>query len=285
MNSSLKRLLLKASDGLPSGLKHQIFRAGMAFSREEGFPSMYASLMYLREWGFRPRHVVDVGAYHGEWTRMVKAIYPEASVLMVEPQESKQTRLEQVRADFTPDVRLETTLLGATENETVEFIEMETGSSVFEELSDYYPRKTVEKCLTTLDMLLSGATDWNRIDLLKLDVQGYELEVLRGAPRSFPRSEFVLLEVSIIPRNEGCPTIDGVFEFMTSHGFRLLDFCGQWRRPNKALGQTDLLFINARSTYASEVFYDHADWTATHGIDYTKEQLDAAAWVRNARSN
>lgn len=285
MNSSLKRLLLKASDGLPSGLKHQIFRAGMAFSREEGFPSIYASLAYLREWGFRPQHVVDVGAYHGEWTRMVKAIYPEANVLMVEPQESKRNTLEQVRADFAPDVRLETTLLGATENETVEFVEMETGSSVFEELSDYYPRKTVEKRLTTLDALLSAATDWSRIDFLKLDVQGYELEVLRGAPRSLPRSEFVLLEVSIVPRNEGCPTIDGVFEFMTSHGFRLLDFCGQWRRPNKALAQTDLLFLNARSSYAPHVFYDHADWTAAHGIDYAEEVLNAATWVPTARSN
>lgn len=278
MNSSLKRLLLKASDGLPSGLKRQIFRAGMAFSREEGFPSIYASLTYLKEWGFQPQYVVDIGAYHGEWTHMVKDIYPEASVLMIEPQESKRTTLEKVRADFAPDVKLETTLLGATENETVEFVEMETGSSVFEELSNYYPRKTVEKRLTTLDTLLAEATDWSRIDFLKLDVQGYELEVLRGAPRSLPRSEFVLLEVSIVPRNVGCPTIDGVFEFMTSQGFRLLDFCGQWRRPNKALAQTDLLFINARSSYAYEVFYDHEDWTATHGIDYAAESLPAAAW-------
>ncbi len=278
----MKRLLLKASDRLPLGVKRQIFRAGMAFGREESLPSVYASLHYLQTWGFRPKRVVDVGAYHGEWTHLVKSIYPATSVVMVEPQESKRAMLQQVCADLAPNVKLETALLGATENETVTFVEMETGSSVFEEISDF-PRHTVEKHLATLDTLISAATSWDALDLLKLDVQGYELEVLRGASHYLPRSEFVLLEVSIVPINEGCPTIDGVFEFMTAHGFRLLDFCSQHRRPNKALTQTDLLFINARSSYAPEVFFDHEAWIASHNIDYERERLDEVTWVNPVR--
>jgi FkbM family methyltransferase len=249
----------------------------MAFGREEAFPSIYGALMYLRQWGFRPRYVADVGAYHGEWTRMTKEIYPTCSVLMVEPQEGKRVRLEEVRTAI-PDVRFETALLGATEGETVDFVVMETGSSIFEEISDHHPRKKVEKRLTTLDALLARTTDWNEIDLLKLDVQGYELEILRGAPACLPRTEVVLMEVSIVPRNEGCPTIERVFEFMTARGFRMLDFCSQHRRANKALGQTDLLFLNARSSHAPQVFHDHARWMESHNLDPAADMLSPAAW-------
>lgn len=131
----------------------------MALAREEAFPSAYASLRYLKDWGFHPRYVVDVGAYHGEWTGMLKGIFPEAQVLMVEPQQSKRARLEQVRDRFTPDVLLKTVLLGATEGEAVPFVEMESGSSVYEEISDHYPRTTTTKHLATLDTLIASATE------------------------------------------------------------------------------------------------------------------------------
>jgi len=263
----MKRFLLRAADKLPVSLKRQITRAGMAFGREEAFPSIYGSLTYLRKWGFRPRYVVDVGAYHGEWTLMMKEIFPESSVLMIEAQESKRARLETVCAQ-TPGVQVETALLGAAEGEAVTFVEMETGSSVFEEISEHHldTRQKVEKQLATLDTLVTDATGWDKVDFLKLDVQGYELEILRGASDHLPRTEVVLMEVSIVPRNQGCPTIEGVFEFMTAQGFRMLDFCSQHRRPNKALGQTDLLFLNARSAHAPRIFNDHAAWLASRGL-------------------
>lgn len=108
-------------------------------------------------------------------------------------------------------------------------------------------------------------------------MQGYELEVLKGAPSLLPRMELVMMEVSIVPQNLGCPTIEEVFAFMTERGFRLLDFCGQWRRPNKTLAQTDLLFLNARSSQAPAVFQDHTRWLERHGLS-TGETLPSETW-------
>lgn len=277
MNQTIKHALLKASDHLPAGVRHQAYRAVMALGRDESFPSVYATLAYLKKWGFSPERVVDVGAYHGEWTQMVRALFPGVEVIMVEPQQSKRALLKQVQAELGPHVTLKEALLGATEGEPVEFVEMESGSSVFEEISNHYPRNVLTKRTSTLDSLVRSTTGWSSLDFLKLDVQGYELEVLQGASELLPNTEFVLMETSVVPQNRGCPVIEDVFAFMTTAGFRMLDFCGQWRLPNHALAQTDLLFINVRSVHAPNVFLDHAAWMARRGFD-ASSALDADSW-------
>ena len=55
---------------------------------------------------------------------------------------------------------------------------------------------------------------FRRVQLLKLDVQGYELEVLKGADGLLSAAEVVLLEASLIPVNKGCPLIADVIRFM-----------------------------------------------------------------------
>lgn len=236
---------------IPKSIREKISRLGVAFGEAEtaSFPSIYLSLKYLRDWGYCPETIVDVGAYQGDWTRMAKQVFPTAKVLMVEPQETKREILEVVCKLYSPDVFLETVLLGASEGKEVSFVEMETGSSVFEENNTYASKKRVIKKTSTLDKIIKTHDGWNKIDLLKLDVQGYELEVLDGAEACLDRCEFILMEASLIPVNIGCPLIADVIRFMDEKNFRLLDFCSQTRRRDKALWQTDLLFIRNDSSY------------------------------------
>src|SRR5947207_559978 len=60
-------------------------------------PSMEWSFRNLRRLGFDPHTIVDIGAYKGEWTLMTRQIFPEASFLMLEAQESRRTDLEAVK--------------------------------------------------------------------------------------------------------------------------------------------------------------------------------------------
>jgi hypothetical protein len=134
-SSRTKRLLSHLRGLLHPPARRLIYRGGLFMSGDEGFPSTLATLSYLKAWGFRPRTVVDVGAYEGEWTRMVKGLFPEARVLMVEPQEQKQEGLRRLAEAHAPDLHLAPALLGPRDGEVVEFVEMESGSSVFEEQS------------------------------------------------------------------------------------------------------------------------------------------------------
>lgn len=210
------------------------------------FPSLSGILWCLKSAGYDPHFVVDIGAYHGDWTREFKKIYPAAEMLMLEAQEKKRAVLERVCADFGDTARCQIALLGATSGAKVNFNEMETGSSVYEELSSV-DRNVVEKTVVSLDELLKDGKQ--PVDFLKLDVQGYELEVLRGATQAMKQAQFVLLEVSVLPYNKGAPLIGDVIQFMSEHQFRIFDYCSQMRRSNGFLQQTDILFAREGSIF------------------------------------
>jgi hypothetical protein len=84
--------------------------------------------------------------------------------------------------------------------------------------------------------------------LLKLDVQGFELEVLKGASQTLALSEIVIMEASLLPYNDGSPLFAEVIAFMNKEGFVAFDFCGQLRRESDcALFQTDVAFVRRES--------------------------------------
>ena len=60
-----------------------------------------------------------------------------------------------------------------------------------------------------------------RIGLLKIDVQGYEMEVLRGAPRTLQQVKALLVEVNYAPHYEGAVSFDDVHTFLHSADFQL----------------------------------------------------------------
>jgi len=99
--------------------------------------------------------------------------------------------------------------------------------------------------LRTLDSLLE---DVERPALLKIDAQGYELEILEGASMILPAFEAVLLEVAIIEINEGAPLLHDVVAFMKTRGFVAYDIVEIHRRPlDHALNQVDIVFVSEQS--------------------------------------
>lgn len=222
------------------------------------FPSQEGSLQTLQTMGFKPRFCVDVGAYHGEWTNMVRRYFPGTNVLMIEAQDGKRPALDQIIASAPGEISLEMALLGAADGEPVSFTEMETGSSVFAESSPY-SRNVVQKHTRRLDSILATG-HFPKVDFLKLDVQGYELQVLRGAPECLRQSTAVLMEASLLPVNDGCPLIGEVIAFMDSAGFRVFDFCSQIRRKDGVLWQTDLLFLRKDSPILPAARLNSENW-------------------------
>jgi FkbM family methyltransferase len=241
----------------PKPLRKLISRLGVIFGEPTltNFPSIDLTHKYLKEWGYSPNFVVDVGAYCGDWTEMFKQIFPDTSILIIEPQASQTEALKKLCQIHSPTVFLETKLLGSVDGQEFEFTDMETGSSVFEESNDSATKNKVAKQSTTLDSLIQQNYSWD-----KIDVQGYELEVLSGALKYLSTCEFVLMEASLIHVNKGCPLNADVIAFMDKQRFRLLDFCSQIRRKDKVLWQTDLFFIREGSQYLPKAENDKSNW-------------------------
>jgi FkbM family methyltransferase len=203
----------------------------------------------LRSKGFQPSSIIDVGAYEGNWTRVVRRVFPDAPVLMVEAQPAKRPNLEKVCREL-PGVRYEQALLGRDRGQSVPFFEMGTGSSMFPENSNV-SRNVTELITVPLDELagpIAGPA------LLKIDVQGAELEVLEGSPKTLAACEVVQLEVALLPYNQGAPTITEVLNYMAERDLVPFDVSGMCRPNGIDLAQLDLLFTPSSSSLRNRYF-------------------------------
>jgi FkbM family methyltransferase len=211
-----------------------------------GVPSMHWSLQNIKRIGFEPNFAVDIGAYEGFWTRDFLEVFPSTKVLMLEAQSSKATKLQSVCSEFT-NTQYHIALLSGEEGKEFSFIESETASHVTIDNS-----KAIKKIKSeSLDLILERKM-FSYPDFLKLDVQGFELEILKGGDKSLAHTEFCLLEVSLLDL-DSTPLILEVMNYMDTKGFQAYDICQFMRRPfDKALYQIDLLFIKKNSKLISE---------------------------------
>lgn len=215
-----------------------------------GVPSQSWSINNIKNCGFNPGVIGDVGAYEGSWTREVKNIFPDAKYFLFEAQESKREKLENYAAS-TGNVNFEIALLGAENNKEILFNEYETASSV---LVEHFKTEAVvtKKMLYRLDEIIQK-NNWPYPDFLKLDTQGYELEILKGAANVLKHVQVILMEVSFIDIYQEAPLIKDVINFMDEKDFQIYDICGLMRRPlDKALFQSDMLFVRKDSILISD---------------------------------
>lgn len=211
-------------------------------------PDVEGLLRQIAANGFAPSAVIDVGANVGAWATMATTVFPGVPILMVDGDPQHRPTLEAIAARSGARSAAVSAVLGPETRDRVEFFQAGPGSGVLRELTAY-TWETIEVPMTTLDVVAGGVGDRSaRNLLLKLDVQGYELEVLKGGAATLGRAEVVIMEVATIPYNEGAPLLHDVVAFLAQHGFVVFDFCGQFRREtDQALFQTDVVFVRQDS--------------------------------------
>jgi FkbM family methyltransferase len=197
-------------------------------------PDMLRGLRFAQARGLNPKAILDIGAYEGNWTKMAKSVWPSAKVTMIEANTDKVSLLRSDAELY--DATIIESLLGS-EEKTVPFYVMESGSSVLEENSPL-ERQLVHLTQRPLD-------DFGlEPDFIKIDVQGYELEVLRGGVQTLSKASAVVIELSLIEINKDCPLLDEALSFMRERGFVAYDVLELHRRPlDGAMNQLDVLFI------------------------------------------
>src|SRR5215469_12886030 len=206
----------------------------------------------LRARGFVPRGIIDVGANKGEWARLALSIFPKTPVLMIEPRDEMEARLSEL-SKSNPNCHYIKAGAGRKNGELVQTIWEDSEGSSFlppenpDLLKTGKQRKTR---IVALDDVL--ARDYPQFipDLVKMDIQGFELEALSGAQTLFGRTEIFILEASLFPFVPNTPIVREVIAFMSAREYELYDIPGRCRRPyDGALGQVDLAFVKAKGAF------------------------------------
>lgn len=216
-----------------------------------GLPTMEGVLRLARTNGFRPAGIVDVGANVGDWARMATALFPDVPIIMIDGNRDYEQALRDTARALGASATYAIGVMGPEAREAVPFYSLGTGSGVLPELTTF-DREVRQLPMSTLDATIREAAGMGAATaaplLTKIDVQGFELEVLRGGTETLSRTGLLILETSLLPYNEGAPLLAEVVACLHAAGFVVYDFCGQFRREtDHTLCQTDLVFVPAAS--------------------------------------
>jgi FkbM family methyltransferase len=196
------------------------------------------------------RTIVDVGAHIGLVADALDFLYSPNRLWAVEPNPALKTRLE-ARFRDRPNVILVDCCMGETGGEAVfNAYDFDAASSLFACKPGHLAslglsEQSVAVKVPVRTLRESLPSDLKVLDLLKLDCQGAELSVLKGAGERIRDIRWVFCEVSIDPIYQGAPLWDELHAFLRSSGFELRSLSGL-SGTGASIQWADALYANTK---------------------------------------
>jgi FkbM family methyltransferase len=183
----------------------------------------------LKRSGMNPRTVVDVGA--GRGTPQLYEAFPTSFQVLIEPLKEHEPDLQNILKQY--EGRYFLTAVGSSNRRSTITVEPRPHMSSFLErtakTSTSDPTDKREVPVTTLDTLMEEHNLQPPFGL-KIDTEGFELEVIKGAPKFLRKTQFVIAEVSITKRFVEGYSFSEFTEAMNRNGFFLWDLMTIRRR-------------------------------------------------------
>ena len=217
-------------------------------SGESGFRAqvLVPFLELLKRDGFAPKHIVDVGANRGDWTRAALQFFPDAEYTLIEPQENLKSyardlldgkwKIEWITAGVSDAPgTLRFTIAGRDDSSTFVLSEDEARAAGLQQIP--------VEVRTLNDIARSRKAPWP--DLVKIDAEGLDLKVLDGASELLGKTSVFMVEAAVCAPLENSAA--RVMERMTGAGYRLADITDLNRSKQGALWLCELAFVRVGS--------------------------------------
>jgi FkbM family methyltransferase len=192
--------------------------------------------------------IVDVGANRGQFALVSRKIFPDAKIHSFEPLDEPAKIFETVFLEDS-NVHLHRCAIGS-ENKTmaIHVSEHDDSSSLLpigKKQSELFPHTGESEIRETLVQPLFEAISIDEISsnaLLKIDVQGFELEVLKGCQSTLSKFTHVYVECSFIELYEGQALANEIIDFLHKNNFVLIGIHNTYYSRNGQAVQADFLF-------------------------------------------
>lgn len=194
--------------------------------------------------------VFDVGANVGQSIQMFQRVFKSPTIHAFEPAAECFEQLQ--KADYGVKVKLHQCALGdCCEERIFHHYDLSVLNSMLSlaRVPDSQFKEVAETRQSSVQVetvdAVAGRLGITRIDLLKIDTQGFDLHVLRGASRMFQEKSVgcVMVEMNFVDLYEGQPAAQAVWSEMTGNGFALIDFYEKFRQ-NQRLAWCTALFLS-----------------------------------------
>jgi len=179
------------------------------------------------EHGFTPKVVYDIGACVLNWTNGAKQVWPESEYVLFDAMEESEELFKETSHQY------EIAVLSDQDDKEITFYKnvfCPWGNSYYMENPELSPRANelfgqsqnqFTRLTKTLDIIRQNR-NFPYPDLLKIDVQGCEVDILRGATDILQNVEHLIVELQHVNYNIGAQLEDESIPFIESLGFELV---------------------------------------------------------------
>ena len=201
-------------------------------------------LKKLKNNGFEPKVIYDIGSCVLHWTNEVEKIWPDAKIVLFDAYD----KVEFLYKDYDYYIGV----LTDTDGKEIDFYQndlMPGGNSYYREIGSPNADKIFnsthlhKKIGYTLDTIVKGK-GFPLPDLIKIDVQGAESDVITGAIETIRNCQYMIVELQSEHYNLNAPLANESIKLIDDYGFKCVDplFCNNG--PDGDYGFINKLYID-----------------------------------------
>ena len=210
--------------------------------------TMSGSLLIAKNSGFEPKTVIDVGAALGTFN--LYETFPEARHLLIEPIAENEPYL----AKICRHLKSAEYIIAAATKESGVFTLNVSPDMLHSSISEIRVTDSSNPYLRNIPAItLDGICRERNLPgpyLIKVDVDGQELDVLAGATQILQQTEYIIVEVCLFAQ------MYEIIHFMKSQGFVGYDIVDLGYRPSDgALWQVDMAFVKEFGQFRKDTSY------------------------------
>lgn len=199
--------------------------------------------------------VLDIGANRGQFATRTRSAGWTGPIYSFEPTRNLHDRLKRAAATDPNWIIAERLALGdspgrlslniaSNDGKSSSLLPAETSGTLYGSSFEFVGTEEVD--VVTLDSWTSEAAPAAPF-AIKIDVQGFELHVLRGAGETLKRTRVVMLEAPLVSSYRGAASFDALYRFMVEQGFRVADAHASTLDPKDGAPlELDVTFVSER---------------------------------------
>ena len=249
MKKVIKNIILKVFDPLAFRLGYR--KKDLLYNNHTAVIDSYSKnhllgtfYSLLRSIDFNPKHIVDVGANHGTWTREALKMFPDCKYTLIEPQAWMKESITDL-LETNPNISFNGVGAGK-EKGIFKFTIVDRDDSCSFIYSKTQAQENGYKQIEVPVITLNDLIEQKSLpvpDIIKIDAEGLDLDVLEGASNFFGKTEIFMVEAGIVSKTIPNSFLNAI-KYMDEKGYRLFDIT-ELNRPFQAqvLWLAELVFV------------------------------------------